>query len=96
VRWGTEVGLADLLGAAVSSIAIERRTVFQYFRSVDHGVTTFRESFGPTSRACEILDAGAQQALLHDLTALFHRYNRARDGTVVLECQYLQAVAQRR
>jgi SAM-dependent methyltransferase len=95
LRWGTEVGLTDLFGAAVSSLALERRTVFQYFRSVDHGVTTFRENFGPTSRACEILDAGAQQALLHDLTVLFHRYNRAKDGTVALECEYLQAVAQR-
>jgi SAM-dependent methyltransferase len=96
LRWGTEVGLTDLLGSAVSSLAVERRTVVQYFRSVDHGVTTFRECFGPTSRAFEILDEGARQALLHDLTVLFHRYNRAQDGTVALECEYLQAVAQRR
>jgi SAM-dependent methyltransferase len=95
VRWGTEVGLADLLGPT-ASISAERRTVFQYFRSVDHGVATFRETFGPTTRAFEVLDAGAQQALLHDLTTLFHQYNRASDGTVALECQYLQVVARLR
>jgi SAM-dependent methyltransferase len=95
MRWGTETGLADLLGPSVTSIEAAPRTVFQHFRSIDHALRTFRDSFGPTTRAFEILDPGGQHALAQDLTALFHRYNRAQGGTVSLECQYLEVAALR-
>jgi ubiquinone/menaquinone biosynthesis C-methylase UbiE len=95
VRWGTEEGLAALLGGAVSALTTERRTVFQYFFSIDHGVTTFRACFGPTSRAFETLDRAGQEAFRNDLGELFKKYNRATDGTVALECEYLQVIARR-
>jgi ubiquinone/menaquinone biosynthesis C-methylase UbiE len=94
VRWGTEEGITELLGP-VSSVSFERRTVFQYFFSIDHGVTTFRACFGPTSRAFETLDRVGQEAMRNDLTALFQKYNRAPDATVAVECQYLQVIVRR-
>jgi SAM-dependent methyltransferase len=93
VRWGTETGLHALLGPRLRSLEIQRRTVFQHFRSVEHGVATFRQWFGPAALAFETLDEGARHAYTQDLTQLFQRYNQAQDGTVTVACEYLEAVA---
>jgi SAM-dependent methyltransferase len=96
VRWGTDAGLIELFGAGTNSIKSERRTVFQYYRSVDHAIDVFRTYFGPTNRAFQIADAAAHARLRKDLEGLFSRYNRAMDGTLVLEATYLQTIATRR
>jgi ubiquinone/menaquinone biosynthesis C-methylase UbiE len=93
VRWGTDAGLAELLGAGTRSIKTERRTSFQYYYSIEHGLSVFRTYFGPTNRAFQMIDAQSQERLRKDLEDVFARYNRATDGTVVLESQYLQAIA---
>lgn len=95
VRWGTDAGLAELLGRGASAIKSERRAVFQYYRSVDHAIDVFRAYFGPTSRAFQMTSGEAQEALRKDLEGVFKRYNRATDGTLVLESRYLQTVATR-
>jgi ubiquinone/menaquinone biosynthesis C-methylase UbiE len=91
-RWGTERGLRELLGASVSSQRLERRTVVEHFRSVDHGVNVFRSFFGPVERAFARLDAEAQGALASDLAALFRSHNRAGDGTLAMPFEYLEAI----
>jgi SAM-dependent methyltransferase len=93
VRWGTDSGLAELLGPGITSITSDRRSVFQYYRSVEHAIDVFRTYFGPTARAFAMLAPDGQKALRTDIEALFRRYNRATDGTAVLEGQYLQTVA---
>lgn len=93
LRWGTEAGLEDLLGAAAGSIENHRRTALQYYRSIDHAVEVFRTYFGPTIRALETIDHSEQENLLNDLTAVMSRYNRATDGTAIVENQYLQTIA---
>jgi SAM-dependent methyltransferase len=95
LRWGTEEGVAALVGAGATSVTSTRRTVYQFFRSIDHGVTTFRACFSPTSRAFETLDRAGQEGLGHDLAALFRRYNRSTNGSVALECEYLQSIVVR-
>ncbi|WP_331236037.1 class I SAM-dependent methyltransferase [Natronorarus salvus] len=94
-RWGTDDGLGELLGAGVRSIENDRRTALQYYRSVDHAVEVFGTYFGPTVRALEAIDAEAGERLRADLAAVFDRYNRATDGTAVVENRYLQTVAVR-
>ncbi len=93
LRWGTHDGLDELLSAGTSSIENEQRTVLQYYRSVDHAVTVFSSYFGPTIRAFEAADTDAQQRLRNELTDVFSRYNRASDGTAIVENQYLQTLA---
>ena len=93
VRWGTDSVLMELFGAGTTSVKSERRTVFQYYRSVDHAIEVFRSYFGPTNRAFQMADAAAQANLNNDLKALFTRYNRATDGTLILEASYLQTIA---
>jgi hypothetical protein len=88
--------LRELLGDGAGPFETHRRVLYQYFRSLEHGVATFSESFGPSSRALQTLDPAGQEALRRDLGRLFQQYNRATDGTVAVECEYLQAVAARR
>ncbi len=93
LRWGTDEGLAELLGAGTRSIESERRTALQYYRSIEHAVDVFRTYFGPTIRALEESDPADQADLVDDLGGVMRRYNRATDGTAIVENQYLQTIA---
>lgn len=93
LRWGTDEGLGELLGAGTRSIESERRTALQYYRSIDHAVEVFSTYFGPTIRAFETIDSDAQEDLRADLREVFSRYNRATDGAAIIENRYLQAIA---
>lgn len=95
LRWGTDAGLDALLGAGVSAIKSEKRTALQYYRSIDHAVNVFLTYFGPTIRAAKTSDAQSRERLHNDLEAVFSRYNRATDGTAVVENLYFLTVAVR-
>lgn len=92
-RWGTPAGLEALLGQAVVDMKSERRSFLGYFRSVADAVAFHCTYFGPTIRALQVLDAHGQERLRADLKAVFDRYNRAKDGTAVIEYEYLQTLA---
>jgi SAM-dependent methyltransferase len=96
VRWGTEQGVRELLGGGTSAIRTEKRSIFQYFRSIDHAIDVFKSFFGPVHRAFEIVDPAQRPVLRDSLGAVFSRYNRATDGSVVLECAYCQTIAKKR
>jgi SAM-dependent methyltransferase len=95
LRWGTEEGLADLVGEATRSIASEPRSALQYYRSIEHAVEVFGRYFGPTIRAAEAAGADGEQHLREDLKAVFASYNRATDGSAVVENTYLLTIATR-
>jgi SAM-dependent methyltransferase len=95
LRWGTDAGLDELLGAGTRSIESEQRTALQYFRSIEHAVEVISTFFGPTIRASATVDAEARRRLRRDIKAVFERYNRATDGTAVIENRYLLTVATR-
>jgi ubiquinone/menaquinone biosynthesis C-methylase UbiE len=92
LRWGTTDGLADLFGNAVAQIVSEPRPAFQYWHSTGHAVDVFWRWFGPTISAAQRLDADGRGALRADLQQVFERYNRAPDGTAVVENTYLLSV----
>jgi ubiquinone/menaquinone biosynthesis C-methylase UbiE len=93
LHWGTEEAVNRLLGKGCSTISTEHRTSTQYFRSTDHAVEVFSQWFGPTILASEKLDDSGRKELLDDLKAVFSRYNRADDGTAIVENTYLQTLA---
>lgn len=93
LRWGTDQGLGELLGPGVRSIENEERTALQYYRSVDHAVSVFLTFFGPTVRTSAALKEGSRNRLLDDLRGVFEKYNRAKDGTAVIENRYRLTVA---
>lgn len=73
----------------------EERTALQYYRSVEHAVGVFLSYFGPAIRASEASDEKTRDRFRSDLHAIFSRYNRATDGTAVVENRYLLTVATR-
>lgn len=89
LRWGTEQGLMELFGDAATRIVSEPRPAFQYWHSTQHAVEVFSRWFGPTIRAAEALDDAGRRILRTDLEEVFQRYNRATDGTAVVENTYL-------
>lgn len=93
LRWGTDEGLNELLGSGTRSIKNEERTALQYYRSVDHAVSVFLGFFGPTIRASEALEETTREQLIADLRNVFNKYNRAKDGTAVIENRYRLTVA---
>jgi ubiquinone/menaquinone biosynthesis C-methylase UbiE len=95
-RWGTEELLRQLLGPATSEIRTERLMSHWYYLSPEHAVEVFRNYFGPTHRAFQALDTAGQEALQRDLLAIFAGNNKAKNGTVHVECEYLQVLARRK
>jgi SAM-dependent methyltransferase len=95
LRWGTAEGLGDLLGPGVREIASRRRSIRAYYPSVEQAVDLFATYFGPTIRALNVVGPEGAEALRRDIAAVFERYNRAGDGTAVVETEYLRAVAVR-
>ena len=93
LRWGTDEGLEELLGAGTQSIRSEERTALQYYRSVAHAVSVFLTFFGPAIRASQGADEATRKQLVEDLRGVFERYNRATDGTAVIENRYRLTVA---
>jgi ubiquinone/menaquinone biosynthesis C-methylase UbiE len=93
--WGTGEGLRRLFGDGISDLRIESRISRQPFRSVDHYIEFFRTYFGPTQMAYERVGPEGEQALTDDLRAFLEAENTAGDRALVLEAEYLEAIATR-
>jgi ubiquinone/menaquinone biosynthesis C-methylase UbiE len=93
--WGTEEHLRELFGDGIADLRVEKRLSRHPFRSPDHYIEFFREYFGPTQTAYERVGADGEQALTDDLRAFLESANTAGDRAMVLEAEYLIAVATR-
>jgi ubiquinone/menaquinone biosynthesis C-methylase UbiE len=92
--WGTEARVEELLGPHASKLTFTTHTVVERFPSAEFYADFFIEHYGPTRKASEaIADAGERHAYRDDLVALATRTNRAPDGAVACEWEYLVAVA---
>jgi ubiquinone/menaquinone biosynthesis C-methylase UbiE len=85
----------ELLGAQVRELRCERRTIDMCARSAMDMVEFNRTWFGPVRTAFGQLDEAGQERLAHDMAATFEGFNRATDGTLVAEAEYLEVVAVR-
>lgn len=93
-RWGTEEGLADLLGPG-ATVHAEGRVFFQRFPSRAYLQELSREYFGPVVMAYQAVGEEGDAALTAALAEATERYDVADDGTCKLECEYLEVVATR-
>ena len=93
--WGHKPRLDELFGARASVAAASRHFVFRY-RSPQHWVAVFRGYYGPVVKAFAAIGAAEGKALETDLLALIERFNTARDGTLVVPSEYLEAVIAKR
>jgi SAM-dependent methyltransferase len=93
--WGTEAHLDTLFGAK-ATIGVRGRTFVLRYRSPKHWLEIFRGYYGPVLKAFAAIDPEAREALEADLYALLDGFNVARDGTLVVPSEYLEAVITKR
>jgi ubiquinone/menaquinone biosynthesis C-methylase UbiE len=94
-EWGVEEVVQERLGPYASSLQLTRETVRFAFDSLEHAMQTFG-SAGPSVVQRERLAPEQLQALATEARALIERHNKATDGTILLEPEYLQVVARKR
>ena len=94
VRWGTEEGVRELLGAGTTTITTTRRVFTQYYRSLEHALDMFFTYYGPTVKALN--SPLGPDAVRQDVEAVFRKYNKATDGTCAMRCEYMHVIATRR
>jgi hypothetical protein len=68
-----------------------KQFAFRY-RSAEHFLEVFREYYGPTLRLFDALDEAGRRTLSAEVLDLVRRLNRATDGTMVVESEYLEVV----
>lgn len=95
-RWGTEEGLRNLFGNAITSLQARRCHVVFRARSAQQYVTLTRTYLGPVMKVFEGLTPEAQASLQHDLVENIRRFNRSGDETMRVPAEYLEVVASRR
>jgi SAM-dependent methyltransferase len=93
--WGTEERLRELFGDGIAELRAERRRSRQAFRSADHYMDFFRTYFGPIKTAFERVGPDGEGALEEDLRNLLEEESTGGDRALVLEPEYLQAIATR-
>jgi ubiquinone/menaquinone biosynthesis C-methylase UbiE len=89
--WGTKAHLETLFGAGGIVATTSRHFAFRY-KSPQHMLEIFRTYYGPVLKAFGALDAEKQSALEADILALMARMNAAKDGTLVVQSEYLEVV----
>ncbi len=95
-RWGTEEGVAELLGDGVHDLSSYTATVTQRFASADAFADLFLTYYGPTYTAAAGLDEEGRAALRDDLVRLAREADRGVDGTFVSDWDYLVVTAEKR
>ena len=95
LRWGTEEGIAELLGSEMESVETRRRMFTWRFADASAFVSTLRDWYGPTLKAFEA--AGEREAELERaLVDVVERGARTRGGSIAVPAEYLEVVAVRR
>ena len=93
--WGTEERLRELFGVYGRIESARKRVAFRCRTPMDW-VDRFRAGYAPVLKAMEKLDATRQRELRKALLELVERFNRGKDGTMVVDAEYLEVVIVRR
>jgi SAM-dependent methyltransferase len=92
-RWGDAEHLESIFKPGAARFNHTPRICLFKWRSPEENLDFFRTYYGPTLRAFERLDQGAQQQLATALLDLSRRYDRNRGrGPVSMEGQYLETI----
>jgi SAM-dependent methyltransferase len=93
--WGVEEFVKERLGGYASSLRMDRMTVRFAFDSFEHAMETFG-SAGPSIAAREHMPPEQLAELTGAMHALMEHHNKATDGSLLVEPEYLQVVARKR
>lgn len=92
-RWGTEDAVRTMFGESVSELTFTTGSTTQRFISPEQFADFFLTHYGPTLKAAQRLTDEGRRAFRADLIAVAVESNRATDGTVLNEWEYLITVA---
>ncbi len=95
--WGDEATVRERLRDGVAELQMARRIYpsFEYPFGVPEFVEFQRRHLGVTGMMFAALDGERQTAFRRELEQLYTTYNRATDGTILLEAEYLEITATR-
>jgi SAM-dependent methyltransferase len=93
--WGQEQVIRERFEGLASSITVEPRRLPWKFESLEAMGEFFRRT-SPRARDAEQADAEAQQQMLQEIIALVNEHNRADDGSVHIEADYVVVAARKR
>jgi ubiquinone/menaquinone biosynthesis C-methylase UbiE len=94
LQWGTEAALQERL--AGTDVQVTRKHFTFRYRSAEDFFDTFITYYGPTLKAWEALDEAGRQSFRGQLVALADGGNRAGNGSLAVDAEYLEVVATRR
>jgi SAM-dependent methyltransferase len=94
--WGTEARIGELLGGAVRDLRVRKRKAVFRSKSARAWFEFFKTYFGPMITVLGSLDGDRRERFTADILAELERVNRADDGTLVAEAEYLEVIAVRR
>jgi SAM-dependent methyltransferase len=94
-EWGLEEIVRERLGPYASSLGLDRVTTHWEFDSFEHAMQTFG-STGPSAAARAAMSEEQRRQLGAEAHEVLQRHNKASDGRVVVEPEYLQVVARKR
>jgi ubiquinone/menaquinone biosynthesis C-methylase UbiE len=93
--WGTQSRLADLFGAYGNLWVTHKHVAFRARTPMDW-VDKLRTAYLPVAGIFSVLDAARKRAFRSELLELVTKFNRATDGTMVLDAAYLEVAITRR
>ena len=93
--WGTRARIAELFEPRTTSVEFSARNFVFRYRTPAHWLEVFRTYYGPVLKTFGALEPAAQAALQRDLMDLIDRFNRAKDGSMVVPSEYLEIVITR-
>jgi len=98
VLWGDEATVCNRLSNDFTDIKVVRKYYPSWSYPFDVGgvVEYFRTVYGPVKRAFGSLDRAGQQPLREELEGVFSTYSGTKNGTTVLQAEYLDVSAIRR
>ena len=74
-----------------------RRQILAFrYRSPEHWIEVFRETYGPVLKTYEALGPSQRDVLTADLLDLIAKFNISSDGDAVIPAEYLEVVIEKR
>jgi SAM-dependent methyltransferase len=96
VQWGDESIVRQRLSKGIADLTMTKRTFpIKFAFGPAEVVELFRSYFGPVNRAFDALDQARQLSLRRELEQVWSTRNRATDGTVQVDGEYLEVIATR-
>jgi len=93
--WGTRGRIAELFDPRTTPVESALRNFVFRYRTPAHWLEVFKTYYGPVLKTFAALEPAAQAALERDLMALIDRFNRSKDGSMVVPSEYLELVIAR-